>query len=220
MKGLFYVILAIFVAAENLSELLEKHLNLFNEYPDAYYKYSEVLIPQGDACPRKCPTETLRGDIICHESCNTAECDWDRGKCVDAGLDIIVHIENYGDMDNFSHSEWAGTKGNSLRLEGFQISFKDERLNDVLGIEYIAELEETGLTEWVSAGNFVGTRGEARRMERFAIRKSFDKYDRFKVNYQCHIQDIGDSPTYSDGEFCGELGKRVEAIYVWIQKRI
>jgi hypothetical protein len=49
----------------------------------------------------------------------------------------------------------------------------------------------------------VESRGEWRRMDLFAIRRSWDRYNRFRVNYRCHIEGIVDTATHSEGEYCG-----------------
>src|SRR5690349_8838275 len=79
----------------------------------------------------------------------------------------VVHIQDLGDTP-FREADWVGTKGRSLRMEGFSIEFADPIPG--LGLEYMCHLQDIGDTQWMPAGSFCGTRGEMRRLEGFAIR--------------------------------------------------
>src|ERR1700734_1629111 len=79
----------------------------------------------------------------------------------------FVHLQDVGDVD-LNEGRFAGTRGESLRLEGFSLTFAPPVPG--LGIVYMAHLQDTGDTRWVSEGQFVGTRGQSRRLEGFAIR--------------------------------------------------
>ncbi|MEP9360740.1 hypothetical protein [Sphingomonas sp. KR3-1] len=134
------------------------------------------------------------------------------------GLDVLVHLQNIGDV-HYHAGEWAGTKGQARRLEGFQITANSAQSG--LSWEYMAHLENIGDTGWTPAGTFVGTRGQARRLEGFAIRLTGAQAANYTVQYMAHLENIGDSAPVSDGAFCGTRGqaRRVEAIYVTIKPR-
>merc|ERR1712032_1274128 len=108
---------------------------------------------------------------------------------------VTVHLDNIGDK-NFKLSEWAGTKGESRRLEGFEINRAS-----LASLEYMAHIQDDGDTEWTTG--FVGTRGQSKRLEGFAIRASGDSVGMLSVKYSAHVQGIGDTETFSDGDFCG-----------------
>jgi hypothetical protein len=130
----------------------------------------------------------------------------------------IVHLQDVGD-GAFQGGAFAGTRGESRRLEGFSLQITDSIPG--LGIEYMAHLQDKGDTAWTSGGQFVGTRGESRRLEGFAIRLTGSAAANYTVNYFCHVQDVGDTPVRSNGQFCGTRGesRRVEGMQVWIQKK-
>lgn len=124
---------------------------------------------------------------------------------------VTVHLEGPGDKD-FKFDTWAGTKGESRRLEGFQI----KNITGGLKLEYMAHLQTVGDTPWTSG--FVGTRGKERRVEGFAIRIKGPNPSGFSVQYRAHIENQGDTRWYGNGEFCGTKGKslRVEAMCIRI----
>ena len=124
---------------------------------------------------------------------------------------VLVHLQNIGDQQ-FKLGEWAGTKGENRRLEGFEIS----NLNAGLKLEYMAHLQGSGDTEWTS--DFVGTRGFSRRLEGFAIRMTGASADNWSVKYKAHLQNTGDTESVMDGTFVGTRGQSryVEAIFVEI----
>lgn len=128
-------------------------------------------------------------------------------------LDVLVHLQQLGDK-TFHEDEFAGTRGQSRRLEGFQLAI-DPPIPG-LSLEYMAHVEQQGDTPWVSGGSFVGTRGRGRRIEGFAIRLTGPAATNFNVEYMAHVQDIGDTPIVQNGEFCGTRGqsRRVEGMLV------
>ncbi len=134
------------------------------------------------------------------------------------GFNLLVHLENIGDLV-YRDGQFAGTRGESRRLEGFQITLDPPVPG--LSLEYMAHLQDIGDTAWVSQGQFIGTRGEARRLEGFAIRLTGPNAEHYDVTYMCHIQNVGDSPTYANGAFCGTRGQslRAEGLSVKITPR-
>jgi uncharacterized protein YjdB len=127
-------------------------------------------------------------------------------------LNIIVHLQDIGDVLHHDN-EWAGTKGQSRRLEGFQI-------DPVPGLtfEYMAHIEDLGDTGWTANGQFVGTRFQSRRLEGFAIKLVASTTPHI-VLYRAHLQDIGDTGWFTNGAFCGTRNesRRLEAMWVQIQ---
>lgn len=134
-------------------------------------------------------------------------------------FNVLVHLENIGDS-MFHASEWAGTKGQSRRLEGFQLDFVPKMPN--LKFEYMGHLQDLGDTEWTSDGTFCGTRGQSRRLEGFAVRLKGPLAEWYDVYYQAHLQDLGDTGTFQNGQFCGTRGqsRRLEAIHVWVVAKL
>jgi peptidoglycan hydrolase-like protein with peptidoglycan-binding domain len=134
------------------------------------------------------------------------------------GLDVLVHLQGIGDL-GFRENEFAGTRGQSRRLEGFQLQISPAVAN--LGVRYMAHLQNTGDTAWVSMGSFVGTRGQSRRLEGFAIELTGSAAGNYNVFYLAHLQNTGDTALFSNGQFCGTRGqsRRVEGILVRIEPR-
>ncbi|HSF75303.1 MAG TPA: hypothetical protein VLA84_16025 [Microcoleus sp.] len=131
------------------------------------------------------------------------------------GIKVLVHIQGIGDR-TFGAQEYAGSKGQGRRVEGFQINI-DPPIPG-LNVEYMAHVEGVGDTPWISQGELAGFRGQAKRIEGFAVRLSGPQADKYDVFYTAHIQNIGDTEVSSNGEYCGTRGKalRIEGIKVWI----
>ncbi|MEH1801099.1 MAG: hypothetical protein V7L13_18390 [Nostoc sp.] len=139
---------------------------------------------------------------------------------------VLVHLEEYGDCEytsdfwsDLNSNFWAGTTGQSRRLEGFNLDF-DPPSSD-LKFEYMAHMELTEDSQWVQGGQFCGTKGKWYRLEGFAIRLVGSSSCDFDVYYQAHLQEDCNTPVYKNGEFCGTRGKskRVEAMRVWVSKK-
>lgn len=130
----------------------------------------------------------------------------------------LVHLQDIGD-EGFTNDEFAGTQGQSRRLEGFEISIEPPVAN--LGMRYMAHVENIGDMPWVNAGTFIGTRGQSLRLDGSAIELTGAAAGQHTVIYMAHLQDIGDTGYYSDGEFCGTRGqsRRVEGMLVHVQPR-
>jgi hypothetical protein len=124
-------------------------------------------------------------------------------------------VQNLGDQP-LGDSHWAGTKGQSLRLEGFALDFAPTVPG--IGLEYMCHLQNIGDTVLMPGESFCGTRGQSRRLEGFAIQLTGPEAAKYDVYYGCHLQDIGDTGPVKNGEFCGTRGqsRRLEALVVWV----
>ncbi len=130
---------------------------------------------------------------------------------------VTIHLEGIGDAF-FRENVFAGTRGQSRRLEGFQLTI--HAMPD-LGLRYMAHLEDIGDVPFVTEGRFVGTRGENRRLEGFAIELTGPAAPNFDVVYMAHLEGTGDTPFFRNGQFCGTRGesRRVEGILVRIDPK-
>lgn len=133
-------------------------------------------------------------------------------------LDVLVHLQSFGDR-TYRENEFAGTRGESRRLEGFQLEFSPQVPN--LSMRYMAHLQGIGDVPFVNEGQFVGTRGESRRLEGFAIELTGSESTNFNLFYMAHLQGIGDTGFYHNGQFCGTRGqsRRVEGILVRVEPK-
>jgi hypothetical protein len=116
----------------------------------------------------------------------------------------VVHLQDVGDAD-IIHDSFAGTRGQSRRLEGFSLQFNPPVPG--LSLQYMAHLQDLADTQWVSAGEFVGTRGQSRRLEGFAIRLTGLAAPGYTVMYMAHLQGTGDTGFCRDSQFCGTRGQ-------------
>ncbi|CAN5565651.1 hypothetical protein BH10ACI1_BH10ACI1_30240 [soil metagenome] len=137
---------------------------------------------------------------------------------ISAQISGIVHIEDIGDK-TFSGDVWAGTKGESRRLEGF--SLRIEPAISGLSLQYMCHIQGNNDSGWMREGSFCGTRYESKRLEGIAIRLVGREAKNYNVIYQVHLEDIGDTDVCKNGEFCGTRGqsRRLEALRVTIVRR-
>jgi uncharacterized protein YjdB len=136
-------------------------------------------------------------------------------------IDGLVHQAMVGDVA-FSGSAlgatgFAGTKGQSRQLEGFEL-----RINPAIpgvSLEYMCHAADVGDMAWQSEGKYQGSRGAGRRMEGIAVRLTGPNAAHWEVGYQVHMADRGDGPVVFNGEYAGTRGesRRIEAIRIFIQ---
>ena len=126
-----------------------------------------------------------------------------------------VHLQDFGDTP-LRDATWAGTIGQSLRLEGFQVRFTSPVAG--LGIEYMCHEQDVGDLPWMAGGSFCGSRGQSKRLEGLAMRLTGPNAANYDINYACHLQDLGDQGPLKNGAFCGARGqsRRLEAMEVWV----
>ena len=128
----------------------------------------------------------------------------------------LVHIQDLGGRP-LRNDAWAGTKGQSRRLEGIQVDIPAE-WRDRLGLQYMAHLQGIGDTQWVSSGTFLGTRGQSQRVEGLAFRLTGPDAANYDVCYKVHLKSIGDTGVFANGQFAGTRGqsRRLEAVIISI----
>jgi hypothetical protein len=133
-------------------------------------------------------------------------------------LEVLVHLQGIGDSA-FRENEFAGTRGQSKRLEGFQLTITPAVPG--LSVRYMAHLQSKGDVPFVGEGKFVGTRGEHLRLEGFAIELTGSAAGNFSVFYMAHLQGRGDTGFFQNGQFCGTRGEQrpVEGILVRIDPK-
>lgn len=75
-----------------------------------------------------------------------------------AGLAVtgVVHLQDIGDVA-LRDGAWAGTKGQSRRLEGFSINFAVPVPG--VGMAYMCHLQNGGDTPWMPGGSFAALAG-------------------------------------------------------------
>ncbi|MGL6280960.1 MAG: hydrogenase [Microcoleaceae cyanobacterium] len=134
------------------------------------------------------------------------------------GLKVLVSIQGMGDR-TFGAQEYAGTKGQGLKIEGFQVNIHPAIPG--LSLQYMAHIAYVGDTPWTNEGQLVGARGQAKQIEGFALRTAGPEAAKYDVFYTAHIQNVGDTQVYSNGQYCGTKGKslRVEGLKIWLQPK-
>jgi uncharacterized protein YjdB len=124
----------------------------------------------------------------------------------------------------FAPDEWAGTRGESRRLESLMVTPLYPTIGNwpsCVNLSYMAHIAGTGDTGWTNAPNKVGTEGQSRSIEGLAFRLSGSCAASYTVEYRCHLQGLGDSAVMRDGQFCGTRGqgRRLEAIQITVRAR-
>lgn len=138
-----------------------------------------------------------------------------------------AHCQQKGWMAPVKDGEWAGTKGEGLRLEAFKITPPPGvELEVTAHLQGIGDVVYKGIKRGVSSGTnssendpIIGTVGESRRLEGFSIKLTKNPGN-WKIYYQGHCQTIGDTAVCGEGEYCGTRGlsKRLEALRIGFKK--
>ena len=131
-------------------------------------------------------------------------------------LTFLVHEADIGDV---TATGFAGTRGQSRRLEGFQIL--PTGLPPGVTFSYSAHLEGKGDTSLVTDGSFVGTRGLSRRLEGLTIFLTGPEAANYNLFYFVSLIGTGDTDLVSSGQFVGTRGQSiaVEGIQGWLERK-
>lgn len=140
------------------------------------------------------------------------------------GVEYFGHVQNIGDVPYVTGPNPLGTRGRSLRIEGFGFQLTGA-VPECAKIVYQVHVQNVGWMAPVSDGDFAGTRGKSQRVE--SIKISLENLPGYTVYYRGHIQNIGDTPQVDgawgwvkNGEELGTTGQslRLEEIQVKIVK--
>lgn len=107
------------------------------------------------------------------------------------GIKYCGHVQNKGDQPYVNSPTPLGTRGESLRIEGFCFELTGDVPADA-NLEYQVHVQNYGWMTPVEAGQFAGTRGESLRVE--SIRIKLVNLPGYDVYYQGHVQNVGDIP--------------------------
>jgi len=137
---------------------------------------------------------------------------------MDSTINGIVHLAGIGDV-TYLNSNFAGTRGEERRLEGFTMRISPPI--EGLGLRYKAHLQGTGDTPFVNEGAFVGTRNQFRRLEGFAVELTGPAAARWDIIYRAHLEGIGDTREVQNGEFIGTMNqaRRLEGLQARLARR-
>ena len=129
-------------------------------------------------------------------------------------ISIQAHVESYGWLDPVGENEWAGTTGQSKRLEALKIDLRKAGIE----IQEIAlHIQNVGWKYYKNPkfDEVLGTTGESKAIEDIRI-KCVDKNGNPLLKYRVHQAEFGTSCfTLSDGiSTLGSVGQsiRLEAI--------
>ncbi|KNZ41196.1 hypothetical protein AKG39_12785 [Acetobacterium bakii] len=154
----------------------------------------------------------------------------DKTATAEIGVAYRGHIQNQGNMPKPEGNlvmgpEALGTRGQSLRTEGFWIALTGN-VPEEANIVYEVHVQNEGWMTPVKNGNFAGTTGKSQRVESIKIRlENLPDYD---VYYRGHVQNMGNIPQVDgdwgwvkNGEELGTTGSslRLEELQVKIVKK-
>lgn len=154
----------------------------------------------------------------------------DKTATAEIGVAYRGHVQNQGNMPKpagtmVAGPEALGTRGQSLRVEGFWIELTGNVPKDA-NIVYEVHVQNEGWMKPEKNGVFAGTTGESERVESIKIRlENLPGYD---VYYRGHVQNVGDIPQVDgewgwkkNGEELGTTGSslRLEELQVKIVKQ-
>lgn len=146
------------------------------------------------------------------------------------GVAYRGHVQNQGNMPKpegtmIAGPDALGTRGQSLRVEGFWIELTGDVPEDA-NIVYEVHVQNEGWMTPVKNGNFAGTAGKSQRVE--CIKIYLENLPGYDVYYRGHVQNVGDTPMVDgqwgwkkNGEELGTTGssQRLEELQVKIVKQ-
>lgn len=148
------------------------------------------------------------------------------------GIRYRAHVQNIGWMDWVSDDDYAGTKGQSLRMEAVQIELTGE-IKEKYDVYYTTYVQNIGWLGWAKNGQSSGTEAFSRQVEAIRIclvekgseapgenQGYFVKgLPSSALSATAHIQIYGDRTTTGSGKLIGTTGekKRMEGLRLTIK---
>ena len=148
------------------------------------------------------------------------------------GIRYRAHVQNIGWMDWVSDDDYAGTKGQSLRMEAVQIELTGE-IKEQYDVYYTTYVQNIGWLGWAKNGQSSGTEAFSRQVEAiriFLVEKGSEAPGENQgyfvkglpssaLSATAHIQIYGDRTTTGSGKLIGTTGekKRMEGLRLTIK---
>lgn len=126
-----------------------------------------------------------------------------------------THIQNLGWQQRQYNGQLAGTTGQGLRIEGFNVEAHDN-VGISGGLSYNTFSQNIAWQNWVSQPATAGTVGRGLRTEAMHMKLTGDMAKYYNVYYQVHVQNLGWLGLASNGEMAGtsNLADRIESMRV------
>ncbi len=134
-------------------------------------------------------------------------------------ISYMTHVQDKDWMNWEKDGNRAGTTGESLRMEAIKISMEN---CEGVTLHVKAHIQDHGDREYTitpaDVDTIIGTQWEARRIEAITITSEGLHEKGYKLQYQAHVQDIGDQGWKEEGEEAGTRyeQKRLESIQLRI----
>lgn len=127
-------------------------------------------------------------------------------------VQYFAHIQKLGWIEKPKHESYAGTMGESLRMEALNF----EGALDGLEIFHTSHVSKVGWSEEQASASICGTTGRSLSMEAIRLRLGGSESDYYEIFYRVHVQSIGWMGWAGSGEIAGTtgLGLRIEAIEI------
>ena len=126
-----------------------------------------------------------------------------------------THVQNVGWQSYVYNGATSGTAGQSLRLEGINVSLSSSVAG---GIRYRTHVQNIGWQDWVNDGALSGTSAQSLRLEAIQIELTGTVASTYDVYYRVQAQDYGWLGWTKNGACAGTAGqgKRLEAIQIMV----
>jgi hypothetical protein len=130
---------------------------------------------------------------------------------------VTAHVQMAGDVFAAA-SEWCGTPGSGLWIEGFNISVLTGPVGTML--EYRVTYPDGTLSPWTRAGQYCGTRGQAQPVAGLSLRLTGPAADLLDLSYEASFIDGSRIGPVGAGEICAaETRSALEAFRIKIEQR-
>lgn len=133
-------------------------------------------------------------------------------------LTYRAHVQSIGWQDWQQSGEIAGTSGQGLRVESFNVNID----HPDLGVRYRSRVQgSNNWSGWAHDGDDTGTTGQARHLEALQIELTGNEAANYDVYYRVHSRAFGWLDWAKNGEASGTEGYnyRIEAVQVQLIPR-
>lgn len=129
-----------------------------------------------------------------------------------------AHVSKIGWQDYVENGSTAGTTGQKLPMEAFELSIDG---TEDLGVEYRAHVSKIGWQDFVSDGSVSGTTGQKLGIEAIEIELTGESADQYDIWYRVHSDKLGWLGWTRNGSTAGStgFGYCVQAFEVYVSAK-
>lgn len=195
----------VWAASAQDSEVETTSGNAVDEEEEKSETGTVVPTPTPEAEPKETgtPVPTMPANSLVPESPDTEEAYIDAYSEDALVAEYRAHVSKIGWQDYVTDGATAGTTGQKLPMEAFEVSVNGV---DGLGVEYRAYVSGQGWQGYAADGAVAGTTGQKLSIEAVQISLTGDNKDQYDIYYRVHVDKLGWLDWAENGQEAGTLG--------------